>query len=59
MAGRGSILFLIGTMAPRRLGLAKGIINLAFGLFLGFPPGAIALAFGLGGREIPAEQEFS
>jgi hypothetical protein len=38
------------------MGVATDIVNLAFGLLLGAIAVAIALAFGLGGREIAAEQ---
>ena len=41
-------------MALRQMGLANEIINLAFGLLLGAIAVAVALAFGLGGREIAA-----
>jgi hypothetical protein len=43
-------------MALRQMGLANEIINLAFGLLLGAFAVAIALAFGLGGREIAAQE---
>jgi hypothetical protein len=43
-------------MALRRMGVATDIVNLVFGLLLGAIAVAIALAFGLGGREIAAEQ---
>jgi hypothetical protein len=43
-------------MALQQLGIAPDIINLAFGLLLGGIAVAIALAFGLGGRDIAAEQ---
>jgi hypothetical protein len=38
------------------MGVATDIVNLAFGLLLGAIAVAIALAFGLGGRDIAAEQ---
>jgi len=38
------------------MGIAPSIVNLAFGLLLGSIAVAIALAFGLGSREIAAEQ---
>jgi len=43
-------------MALSQMGLADSIINLAFGLTLGGIALAVALAFGLGGRDV-AERE--
>jgi hypothetical protein len=40
----------------QQMGIAPDIVNLAFGLLLGSIAVAIALAFGLGSREIAAEQ---
>ena len=40
----------------QQMGIAPNIVNLAFGLLLGSIAVAIALAFGLGAREIAAEQ---
>lgn len=40
----------------QQMGIAPNIVNLAFGLLLGSVAVAIALAFGLGSREIAAEQ---
>jgi hypothetical protein len=56
MAARVSILVLAGAMALRQMGLANEIINLAFGLLLGAIAVAMALAFGLGGRELAARE---
>jgi hypothetical protein len=56
MAARVSILVLAGAMALRQMGLANEIINLAFGLLLGAIAVAVALAFGLGGREAAARE---
>jgi hypothetical protein len=56
MATRVSILVLAGAMALRQMGLANEIINLAFGLLLGAIAVAVALAFGLGGREAAARE---
>jgi hypothetical protein len=53
---RIAILVFAGAMALRQMGLANEIINLAFGLLLGAFAIAIALAFGLGGREIAAQE---
>jgi hypothetical protein len=51
-----AILVFAGAMALRQMGLANEIINLAFGLLLGAFAVAIALAFGLGGKEIAAQE---
>jgi hypothetical protein len=56
LAGRIAILVLSGAMALRQMGLANEIVNLAFGLLLGAIAVAVALAFGLGGRDIAARQ---
>lgn len=40
----------------QQMGIAPNIVNLAFGLLLGAVAVAIALAFGLGAREVAAEQ---
>ena len=53
---RVAILFLTGSMALRQMGLANEIINLAFGILLGAAGVAIAIAFGMGGREIAARE---
>ena len=53
---RVAILVLVGAMALRQMGLAHEIVNLAFGLLLGALAVAVALAFGLGGREAAARQ---
>jgi hypothetical protein len=59
--GRGvlSLLMLVvlaGAMALRQMGLANEIINLTFGLLLGAIAVAVAIAFGLGGRDIAARE---
>ncbi|MBI3287632.1 MAG: mechanosensitive ion channel [Chloroflexi bacterium] len=56
IAARVSILVLAGAMALRQMGLANEIITLAFGLVLGAIAVAVALAFGLGGRDIAARE---
>lgn len=56
IAARVSILVLAGAIALRQMGLANEIINLAFGLLLGSIAVAVALAFGLGGRDIAARE---
>lgn len=53
---RAAILFLVGAMALGQMNIAPGIVNLAFGLLLGAVAVAIAIAFGLGGREVANEQ---
>ena len=55
-AARIAIIILVGAMALQRMGIAPDIVNLAFGLLLGAIAVAIALAFGLGARDIAAEQ---
>jgi len=54
LAARIAILVIAGAMALRQMGLANEIITLAFGLLLGAIAVAIALAFGLGCREMAA-----
>jgi hypothetical protein len=56
LAARIAILVLSGAMALRQMGLANEIVNLAFGLLLGAIAVAVALAFGLGGRDIAARE---
>jgi hypothetical protein len=56
LAARIAILILSGAMALRQMGLANEIVNLAFGLLLGAIAVAVALAFGLGGRDIAARE---
>jgi len=53
---RITVIVLAGAMALNQMGLADSIINLAFGLTLGGIALAVALAFGLGGRDV-AERE--
>lgn len=55
-AARISIVILAGAMALRQMGLANEIINLTFGLLLGAMAVAVAIAFGLGGRDIAARE---
>ena len=55
-SARVAILVLVGAMALNRIGIAPNIVNLAFGLILGGIAVAIALAFGLGGREVAKEE---
>jgi hypothetical protein len=56
MAARLAILLLAAAMGLRQMGLANEIINLAFGLLLGAVAVAVAVAFGLGGRDIAAKE---
>jgi hypothetical protein len=53
---RIAIIALVSAMALQQIGVATDIVNLAFGLLLGAIAVAIALAFGLGGRDIAKEQ---
>ncbi len=53
---RLAILGLVLAMGLRAMGLADDIVNLAFGLTLGSVAVALALAFGLGGREAAGKQ---
>ncbi|HIK54331.1 MAG TPA: mechanosensitive ion channel [Synechococcales cyanobacterium M55_K2018_004] len=55
-AARVAILALTGAMALQQMGIATDIVNLAFGLLLGAIAVAVAIAFGLGGRDVAAEQ---
>ncbi len=52
LAARVSILVLAGAMALRQMDLANEIITLAFGLVLGAVAVGLAIAFGLGGRDL-------
>jgi hypothetical protein len=56
MSARIAIMVLAGAMALRQMGLANEIINLAFGLIIGAIALAVALAFGIGGRETAAKE---
>lgn len=53
---RIAIIALVAAMALQQIGVAPNIVNLAFGLLLGAISVAIALAFGLGGRDVASEQ---
>ncbi|MEM9272758.1 MAG: mechanosensitive ion channel [Cyanobacteria bacterium P01_F01_bin.143] len=55
-AARAIIIIFVGAMSLSRVGVAPDIVNLAFGLLLGAVAVAIALAFGLGGRDVAKEQ---
>ncbi|MEE9344018.1 MAG: mechanosensitive ion channel [Methylococcales bacterium] len=53
---RVGILGLVTAMGLRSMGIADDIVNMAFGLTLGAIAVAVALAFGLGGREAAGKQ---
>lgn len=53
---RFAILGVVFAMGLRAMGLADDIVNLAFGLSLGSVAVAVALSFGLGGREAAGRQ---
>lgn len=55
-SARVAIIILVGAMGLQQMGVATDIVNLAFGLLLGAIAVAIAIAFGLGGRDIASEQ---
>ena len=55
-AARIAIVIFVGALALTEMGVAPSIVNLAFGLLLGGIAVAIALAFGLGGREVAKEE---
>ena len=50
------ILGLVFAMGLRAMGLANDIVTLAFGLTLGAAAVAVALSFGLGGRDAAGKQ---
>lgn len=51
----GGIMVLTGVIALKRMGLAGEIVDMGFGLALGGVALALALAFGLGGRDAAAK----
>lgn len=53
---RIAIIAFVGALALQQIGIAPNIVNLAFGLLLGAIAVAIAIAFGLGGRDVAAEE---
>ncbi|TVQ58294.1 MAG: hypothetical protein EA366_06905 [Spirulina sp. DLM2.Bin59] len=55
-AARIAIIIFVSAMALRQMGIAPDIVNLAFGLLGGAIAVAVAIAFGLGSRDIAAEQ---
>lgn len=52
---RAVVIVLTSAMALRQMGIANDIINMAFGLFLGGIAAAVALAFGLGCRDLASD----
>lgn len=55
-AARLGIIIFVSAMALQQMGIGSDIVNLAFGLFFGAIAVSIALAFGLGGRDIAANE---
>jgi hypothetical protein len=55
-AARLAIIIFSAALALRQTGVAQDIVNLAFGLLLGAIAVAVAIAFGIGGREIAARE---
>ena len=55
-AARIAIIALVSAMALEQMGIAGDIVNLAFGLLFGAIAVAIAIAFGLGGRDLATDQ---
>lgn len=55
IAARVAVIVLGSAMALRQMGIADEIIELAFGLTLGGAAVAVALAFGLGGRDVASK----
>ncbi len=53
---RLAIIAFVSAMALQQMGIASSIVNLAFGLLLGAIAIAIAISFGLGGRDVASEQ---
>jgi hypothetical protein len=56
LVARVAILVLAGAMALRQMGLANDIINMAFALLFGAVAIAVAIAFGIGGRDFAAKR---
>jgi chromate transport protein ChrA len=56
MVARSAVMVLTAAMALREMGFAEDIVNLAFGLLFGAVAVAVALAFGLGGRDAAGAQ---
>lgn len=56
LAARVAIIAFAGAMGLTAMGFAEQIVTLAFGLFFGAIAVAVALSFGLGGRETAGKQ---
>jgi Mechanosensitive ion channel, conserved TM helix len=56
VASRVTIMVLAGAIALQEIGIANGLITLAIGLTLGSAAIALAVAFGVGGREIATKK---
>jgi len=54
LLARVAILFIAGSMALQQMGVGEKIIIIAFGVILGAFAVAVAVAFGIGGRDIAA-----
>lgn len=52
---RVAILFIAGAMALQQMGIGSEIVTIAFGLILGAIAIAVAVAFGIGGRDIASK----
>jgi hypothetical protein len=55
-AARFAIIVLTTAMGLRQMGIAPDIVNLAFGILLGAIGVSVALAFGLGSRDVAARE---
>jgi hypothetical protein len=55
LIARVAILFIAGAMALQQMGISVEIVNIAFGLILGALAIAVAVAFGIGGRDIASK----
>jgi Conserved TM helix len=55
-AARLAIIIFVGAMSLQQMGIAPSIVNLAFGLLLGAIAIAMAISFGLGGRDVASDQ---
>lgn len=51
-----AIIIFVGAMGLRQMGIANEIINMAFGFTIGAIAIALAIAFGIGGRDIAARK---
>ncbi len=56
LVARIAILIFAGAMALRQMGLANEIIVIGFGLIIGAVAVAVAIAFGIGGRDLAAKK---